>query len=101
MTEAEAVFFECTECGGSSADGDGCEHCEGGRFILTRCPMDAIGPDAIELMELADLYRRGIPPVAGGALDQAAAFNAACRFVWAERDRVEAEMQARALSRIR
>jgi len=45
-----------------------------------------------DLLDYAALYRRGLPPVAGGALDQAAAFTAACRFVWAEQDRLKADL---------
>ena len=38
------------------------------------------------MLHLTDLYRRGLPPVAGGALDQAAAFVDAAAFVFAEED---------------
>ena len=36
---------------------------------------------------MAALFDRGLPPVAGGALDQTAAFVEAARFVWAEESR--------------
>ena len=35
-------------------------------------------------VELAGMMRKGLPPVAGGALDQAEQFMEACRAVWAE-----------------
>ena len=47
------------------------------------------------MIALAELYRKGLPPVAGGTLDQAAAFNDAARFVWAEMDRIRAEAMSR------
>lgn len=33
---------------------------------------------------MAELYEKGLPPVAGGALDQANVFVEAARFVWSE-----------------
>jgi hypothetical protein len=36
------------------------------------------------MIEYADLYEKGLPPVAGGALDQCHAFTDACRFIWRE-----------------
>lgn len=36
------------------------------------------------MMKYARLYEKGLPPVAGGALDQAAAFVEACDFIWQE-----------------
>ena len=38
------------------------------------------------MIEAADLARKGLPPVAGGALDQTQVFLDACRFIWAETD---------------
>jgi len=43
-------------------------------------------------MDYADLYEKGLPPVAGGALDQAQAFLSYCRFVWAEKARHQARL---------
>ena len=37
-----------------------------------------------EALKYVDLWARGIPPVAGGALDQAAAFLDFCFLVWAD-----------------
>ena len=36
----------------------------------------------MEGIEFAALYEKGLPPVAGGALDQAQIFIDACRFIW-------------------
>ena len=41
---------------------------------------------------MAELTKRGLPPVAGGALDQAQKFLDACRFAWAEEARLRAEI---------
>jgi len=70
--------IECPACGGS-----GCEECgETGRLDFYGCPWIEIPPIVWETIELAGLYKRGLPPIAGGALDQARAFVDAARFVW-------------------
>jgi hypothetical protein len=71
--------MECTRCGGH-----GCQECDVGRIEITGCPLELITPDIWELLELAELYKKGLPPVDGGVLDQAADFVTACRFVWSE-----------------
>ena len=35
-------------------------------------------------MQYADLYEKGLPPIAGGVLDQAAWFIDAASFIWSE-----------------
>lgn len=73
-------MFDCPVC-----EGGGCRHCDGaGRFDLDECPMIFPGGDVWEAIEFAALYKRGLPPVAGGALDQSRVFVQACRFIWAE-----------------
>ena len=72
--------MDCPACGGA-----GCEHCgPTGRLQITDCPLCVVPEDAWQLLRLARLYEKGLPPVAGGALDQAAAFVEACDFVWNE-----------------
>jgi len=44
---------------------------------------------------MAEMTRNGLPPVHGGALDQAAKFLDACRFVWAEQKRHRLELKLR------
>jgi len=51
---------------------------------LTRCPLEYITDDVIEVIEYAELYEKGIPPVSGGALDQAKVFTDCCRMIFAE-----------------
>lgn len=40
--------------------------------------------DVWEAIEYAELYRQGLPPVAGGALDQSKSFVVAARQIMAE-----------------
>lgn len=63
--------------------------------MLASCPMDYVTDDVWALLQYAELYAKGVPPIAGGALDQAHAFNLAARFVWNEQRRVENELAAR------
>jgi len=44
------------------------------------------------MIEFAELFRYGLPPVAGGALDQAYVFLDAARFIWAEQRVWRAEL---------
>lgn len=36
------------------------------------------------LLEYAELYAKGLPPIAGGVLDQSAYFISAARVIWSE-----------------
>jgi hypothetical protein len=56
------------------------------------CPKASIGAETWEAIELAELYRKGLPPVAGGSMDQAAGFVTACRQIWADRAAMTASM---------
>ena len=73
----QQLEIECPEC-----DGVGCEKnenknhsvaespgCKNGRFNLDQCPQDFIR-DYVSTFRLVDLFENGIPPVAGGSLDQ-------------------------------
>lgn len=58
---------------------------------LTTCPLEGVGEDVWSALEAADWAKDpGFLPAAGGTLDQAAIFLAACRAVWREQARVEA-----------
>jgi hypothetical protein len=37
-----------------------------------------------QLIEYAELYEKGLPPIAGGALEQTEYFRRAARFIWNE-----------------
>ena len=73
--------MECVGCGGL-----GCDECGGvGSVDIADCPMNLIDRRTQEFIEYAELYiDHGLPPVAGGSLDQAASFLAGCRFVAGE-----------------
>ncbi len=63
--------------------------------MLAGCPRRLIPADVWELLDYAELYRKGLPPEPGGALDQAAGFTLACRIVWAEQERMKAAVWAK------
>jgi len=72
--------MDCPGCGGL-----GCPHCGGqGRFGISKCPLEYAGKEVFEMLEYADLYQQGLPPVQGGALDQTRSFTEFCRFTWSE-----------------
>ena len=55
-----------------------------GSWDLDRCPLGILGEEAWLVLEAADLAARGLWPVAGGMLDQAASGLEAIQFVWRE-----------------
>lgn len=46
-----------------------------------------------QMIELAGLYEKGLAPIVGGVLDQAAGFVTAIRFVWAENEYWEKKLK--------
>lgn len=48
--------------------------------------------DVWQFIDYAELFAKGLPPVAGGVLDQAHAFVVLARFVWAEKNRNKAAL---------
>jgi len=50
-----------------------------------------VGREMFEAVELAELYQQGLPPVAGGALDQTHWIVEASRFLTAEVSRFRDE----------
>lgn len=62
----------CVICGGSSL---ACEACGGiGTFDIIDCPQRWIDDWVWQMIELSELYEKGLPPLSGGVLDQAAYF---------------------------
>jgi len=55
-----------------------------GKIRITGCPLEMIPPDVWEVIQYAELYEKGLPPIAGGVLDQAKNFIEACRFIFSE-----------------
>ena len=77
-SEREPVRIECNRC-----NGGGCQACDkNGWWLLTSCPQQLIDGDMCDLLNLADLYEKGLPPIAGGALDQSKAFTDSCHLIW-------------------
>ena len=70
-TDAEPIEVDCPQCGG-----DGCQACDDGTFKVIGCP-NKFCRDVSGTIELIELFKKGLPPVAGGSLDQAAWFIAA------------------------
>jgi hypothetical protein len=74
------VEIQCPECGEK-----GCDKCDDRGFIpLTSCPNRMVSSELRQVIRLADFYEKGLPPVAGGALDQSNRFIEACEFLWGE-----------------
>jgi len=70
---------DCEKCKQGSVP---CSECQDGRIIIDCCPLELVTNDIWEVMEYAQLYEKGLPPVAGGALDQAQIFLDACRTIF-------------------
>jgi len=66
-----------------------------GRFELETCPLEMVDEPTVRLIELARLFHRGLPPVAGGTLDQASGFLAVAGFVADEDERYRQEAAAK------
>ena len=62
----------------------------GQQVTIEGCPQRWIGGEVLEFIRAAELTRKGLPPVAGGQLDQTASFCEAYRHWLAERDHMEA-----------
>ena len=72
-TEAEPIDIECPAC-----NGGGCDQCDEGYYRVIGCPNGYCG-DMKRAIPLIDLFNKGMAPVAGGVLDQAAWFIDAVR----------------------
>ena len=55
-----------------------------GEITITECPLNLLDEDVMQTMKMAEFYRKGLPPIAGGVLDQAKSFNDACDVIWRE-----------------
>ena len=69
-TAADPIQLKCFFCNET-----GCSECnQTGRITITGCPLRTIDEGIWDIIELADLYEKGLPPNAGGSLDQMRAF---------------------------
>lgn len=67
--------MQCLGC-----DGNGCDECgTSGYTTITGCPQRELTSDIFDLIEMSELYGKGLPPIAGGALDQTKSFIDAFR----------------------
>lgn len=76
-----------------SCNGKGCDECqESGTIRIEQCPLEIITADIWEAIDMANLYiEHGLPPVAGGQLDQTAVFLDAARFIANEKKSYETD----------
>ena len=58
------------------------------------CPLEYVTDDVWTLLDAAELLAKGLPPVAGGLLDQTRIFVDAARFAWSETDHWRARLGA-------
>ena len=84
-TEEERVEIECPIC-----DGRGCKECKDGAFEIDGCP-NTFCSGIVSTIDIIDLFGKGLPPVAGGTLDQSVSFINAVRFFESEERKVQNE----------
>lgn len=73
-------------------EGDGCTDCvQSGRFSVTECPYRQLDETVLEALTIADCWNRGMPPAAGGYVDQTCSIVEACRFINRDRNRWRAQ----------
>jgi len=87
-TEREPIEIECPQC-----RGQGCSECNQGSIRVLGCPNRVCSP-IVDAVELCDLYAKGLPPVLGGALDQAVWFLEAAKLLEVEELTIKAERQS-------
>lgn len=79
--------MKCLACGGN-----GCKQCQNGTIKITQCPLEIVTADIWEVIDMASLYLdHGLPPVAGGQLDQTQGFLEAARFIANEKRSYETD----------
>lgn len=93
--------MQCPECdGGVPGDAGPCGasgSCDGqGRVWLTCCPALWAGEDALELLNMADDWKRGVLAMPGSRDDQPARLVGLIRFALMEMSRAEAAAITRA-----
>ena len=89
--DVETIEVDCPEC-----EQRGCDFCNGdGRHEYASCPQEHTR-EVAPLLPLVSLFEKGLPPVAGGALDQDHWFLEACQYLWSEHARVRSFIEKRA-----
>jgi len=70
--------IDCVACQGKGS----CSVCNNtGKHNITDCPLVYIDRDVWDTIRLVSFWQHGIPPVAGGSLDQSWSFIEAASFV--------------------
>jgi hypothetical protein len=86
-----SVSIACSSCNEA-----GCDECgQTGYIELTGCPKEMIDRGLLRAIRMADLMKQGLPPVAGGVLDQSAWFVSFYECFRSEQNRAEAEAYRR------
>jgi hypothetical protein len=90
-SETLPVNIRCVLCGDSGVED--CPECGGdGQIKITDCPEKLITSDIWETIELAQLWKKGLPPVAGGVFDQYRNFLEAAKFIFNEENYWKAKL---------
>lgn len=84
-TDREPIEIECPLC-----DGDGCDECEEGYLKIPDCP-NRFCKELIPAVNMIELFEKGLPPIAGGVLDQSAWFIECVRTFQSEEASVKAD----------
>lgn len=85
------MSIACTTCNEA-----GCDDCGGTGYVeIADCPKRCIEPNLLRAIRLADLMKQGLPPVAGGVLDQSSWFISFYECFRSEENRAEAESYRR------
>jgi hypothetical protein len=77
--------MECLSCGGV-----GCDECTEGRIAIQGCPKQYCR-EIVPSISLIDLFQKGLPPVAGGTLDQSVWFLEAAKILGNEEAQAKSE----------
>jgi hypothetical protein len=84
-TDDEPLTLECQSC-----DGAGCDQCDEGQIKIKGCPQKYC-KEVVSAVTLIDLFSKGLPPIAGGALDQSIWFLEAAKVLGNEEALVRME----------
>jgi hypothetical protein len=89
-TKENLLEIECPSCNGL-----GCNECsKDGTFAIDGCP-NAFCRSIVNSIDLIDMLGKGMPPVAGGMLDQSVSFIHAAHFFEQEERKVANERSSR------
>ena len=78
-------LIDCPTCLGA-----GCDQCNDGWIEIKGCPQQQCSGIG-QVCQLIDLFNKGLPPVAGGALDQTQWFVNAVQYLATEEAKVKAD----------